>query len=177
MKQALRKDRRLSPPTFHQHDNASTHQDKSDDSGKRFHRGQGLVPVVPKLKHALTSTESARSALRKSQSVERTCLCERKWNVRFRRAHFDRTATWLVPYGVGAPATLSRSSAGPPIPRTYSTTYSTGARRDGILPSYSDNYPIDVRPVVGRGAIIQLWPAYRTAGVAGNAPAVLFELR
>jgi hypothetical protein len=67
---------RLSPPTLHQHDDASTHHDKNDDGGKRFHRGQGLVPVVPKLKHAPTSIESARPALRKSQCVERTCLCE-----------------------------------------------------------------------------------------------------
>src|ERR1700722_2509715 len=42
---------RLSPPTLHQHDDASTHHDKNDDGGERFHRGQGLVPVVPKLKH------------------------------------------------------------------------------------------------------------------------------
>jgi hypothetical protein len=100
---------RLSPPTLYEHDNASTHQDKSDDGSKRFHRGQGLVPVVPKLKHALTSIESARPALRESQCVEGTCLCEPKCNLRFvariliaRQHDFCRTA-W------GAPATLSRS--------------------------------------------------------------------
>ena len=79
---------RLSPPTLHQHDDASTHHDKNDDGGKRFYRGQGLVPVVPKLKHALTSIESARPAL------------------------------------------------------------------SSLL--------------VGRGAIVPFWPAYRTAGVAGG---------
>jgi hypothetical protein len=103
---------RLSPPTLYEHDNASTHQDKSDDGGKRFHRGQGLVPVVPKLKHALTSIESARPALRKSQCVERTCLCEQKCNLPFVARQHDlcRTA-W------GAPAMLSRSSSGRPLPR------------------------------------------------------------
>jgi hypothetical protein len=84
---------RLSPPTLHQHDNASTHQDKNDDDGKRFHRGQGLVPAVPKLKHARTSIESARPAPRKSRCIERTCLYEQKCNVTFRRARFDRAAT------------------------------------------------------------------------------------
>jgi hypothetical protein len=50
---------RLSPPTLREHDSASTHHDKNDDDSKRFHRRQGLVPVVPKLKHALASIESA----------------------------------------------------------------------------------------------------------------------
>jgi len=50
---------RLSPPTLHQHDNASTHHDKNDDDGKRLRQAQGLVPVVPKLKHALVSIQIA----------------------------------------------------------------------------------------------------------------------
>ena len=37
----------------------------------------------------------ARSALRKSQCVEMTCLYEQKCNATFRRARFDRAATWL----------------------------------------------------------------------------------
>ena len=45
----------LSPPTFRQRNSAGSHQDNDDDSGKRLHRGQGVVPVVPKFKHALVS--------------------------------------------------------------------------------------------------------------------------
>ena len=50
---------RLSPPTFRQRNSPGSHQDNDDDSGKRLHRGQGVVPVVPKLKHALASIERA----------------------------------------------------------------------------------------------------------------------
>lgn len=50
---------RLSPPTFRQRNSAGSHQDNDDDGGKRLHRGQGVVPVVPKLKHALASIERA----------------------------------------------------------------------------------------------------------------------
>jgi hypothetical protein len=39
----------LSPSTFRQRNNASSHHDNDDDSGKRLHRGEGPVPVVPKL--------------------------------------------------------------------------------------------------------------------------------
>jgi hypothetical protein len=45
----------LSPPSFRQRNNAGSHHHNNDDGGKRFHRNQGLVPVIPKLKHALAS--------------------------------------------------------------------------------------------------------------------------
>jgi hypothetical protein len=51
----------LSLPNFRERNNASSHHDNNDDGGKRLHRGQGLVPVIPKLKHALVSIESAPS--------------------------------------------------------------------------------------------------------------------
>src|SRR3981189_3025106 len=52
---------RLSPPTFHYRNDASTQHDNNDDGGERLRRGQGLVPVIPKLEHALVSIESAPS--------------------------------------------------------------------------------------------------------------------
>jgi hypothetical protein len=52
---------RLSPPTFRKRNSPRSHHDNNDDSGERLHRDQSLVPVVPKLKHALASIESAPS--------------------------------------------------------------------------------------------------------------------
>ena len=50
---------RSSPPTFRQRNNAGSHQDNNNDGGKRLHRCQCLVQIVPKLKHALAPIESA----------------------------------------------------------------------------------------------------------------------
>jgi hypothetical protein len=52
------------------------------------------------------SLSKMRPALRKFHCVERTCLCDKKCNATFRRARFDRAATWLVGMvvGEGAPA-------------------------------------------------------------------------
>ena len=52
------------------------------------------------------SLSKARPALRKFHCVERTCLCGQKCNATFRRARFDRAATWLggMVVGEGAPA-------------------------------------------------------------------------
>jgi hypothetical protein len=83
---------RLSPPTFRQRNSAGSHQDNDDDSGKRLHRGQGVVPVVPKLKHALASIERPPTS-DKIHAVERTCLRTQENNATFRRARFDRAAT------------------------------------------------------------------------------------
>ena len=82
----------LSPPTFRQRNSAGGHQDNDDDSGKRLRRSQGVVPVVPKLKHALASFERAPTK-DKIHSVERTCLRAQEYNATFRRARFDRAAT------------------------------------------------------------------------------------
>src|SRR3978361_216666 len=68
----------LSPPTFHQRNDASTQHGDNDDGGKRLHRGEGLVPVVPKLKHSPMSIESPPTTFR-LHAVERTCLCDRKY--------------------------------------------------------------------------------------------------
>ena len=87
---------RLSPPTFRQRNSAGSHQDNDDDSGKRLYRGQGVVPVVPKLKHALASIERAPTS-DKTHSVERTCLQAQEHNATFCRVRFDRGATWPVP--------------------------------------------------------------------------------
>ena len=83
---------RLSPPTFRQRNSAGSHQDDNDDSGKRLHRSQGVVPVVPKLKHALASIERAPTS-NKMHSIERTCLSAQEYNATFRRVRFDRAAT------------------------------------------------------------------------------------
>jgi hypothetical protein len=61
---------RLSPPSLRQRNNASTYHDKNDDDGKRLRQAQGLVPVVPKLKHALASIQSA-------PSTEKISLCRK----------------------------------------------------------------------------------------------------
>ena len=52
------------------------------------------------------SLSKARPALRTFHCVERTCLCDQKCNATFRRARFDRAATWLggMVVGEGAPA-------------------------------------------------------------------------
>ncbi len=60
----------LSLPTFRERNNASSHHDNNDDGGKRLHRGQGFVPVIPKLEHALVSVESA-------PSTEKIPLCRK----------------------------------------------------------------------------------------------------
>jgi hypothetical protein len=60
-------------PTFCERNNASSHHDNNDDGGKRLHRGQGLVPAIPKLEHALVSSEIAPSR----KSIEgRACATE-----------------------------------------------------------------------------------------------------
>ena len=46
------------------------------------------------------SLSKARPALRKFHCVERTCLCDQKCNATFRRARFDRAATWEEGIGV-----------------------------------------------------------------------------
>ena len=51
----------LSFTALHQRNRARSHDNKNDDDCKRLHRGQSLVPVVPKRQHALASIESAPS--------------------------------------------------------------------------------------------------------------------
>jgi hypothetical protein len=65
-----------------QRNDTGTQHDNNDDSGKRLRRGQGLVPVVPKLKHALASIENAPSPL-KIRSVERTASAAKNAMLRF----------------------------------------------------------------------------------------------
>jgi hypothetical protein len=52
---------RLSPPALRQRNSASTYHDKNDDDGERFCHAQSLAAVIPKLKHALASIQSAPS--------------------------------------------------------------------------------------------------------------------
>src|SRR5882724_11011718 len=54
------------------------------------------------------SLSKARPALRKFHCVERTCLCGQKCNATFRRARFDRAATWLGGMVVGEEAPARR---------------------------------------------------------------------
>ena len=75
-----------------QRNSASSDQDNDDDSGKRLHRGQGVVPAVPKLKNALASIARAPTS-DKMQPVERTSLRKLECNATFRRVRFDRAAT------------------------------------------------------------------------------------
>jgi hypothetical protein len=47
------------PLTLNERKNASGHHGNNDDGCQRLDRGQGPVPLVPKLNHVLASRESA----------------------------------------------------------------------------------------------------------------------
>ena len=72
---------RLSPPALRQRNSASTYHDKYDDDGERFCHAQSLAAVIPKLKHALASIQSAPRTekditMSKGHDVESTCRCD-----------------------------------------------------------------------------------------------------
>lgn len=80
---------RLSPPTLRQRNNASSYHDKNDDDGKRLRQAQGLVLVVPKLKHALASIQSA-------PSTEKISLCRKDVPLRPKNAMLRFVARGLI---------------------------------------------------------------------------------
>jgi hypothetical protein len=85
---------RLSPPSLHQRNNASTYHDKNDDDGKRLRQAQGPATVIPKLKHAPASIQSAPRTekditSRKHMMAKAHAVAT---NATFGRAWFDRAA-------------------------------------------------------------------------------------